>query len=64
MTATEVRQIRERLRLTQDELAERLGTTQTAISYWEAGKRTPRGPAVVLLKRMAEISGEISNEEK
>jgi transcriptional regulator with XRE-family HTH domain len=34
-----VRQARERAGLTQTALAERLGTTQTCISYWETGKR-------------------------
>lgn len=56
MSATEVKRIRDRLGLTQVELAERLGVTQTAISYWEDGKRTPRGPVVILLKNLlAEI---------
>jgi transcriptional regulator with XRE-family HTH domain len=36
-----VREAREAAGLTQAELATRLGRTQTAVSYWEAGKRLP-----------------------
>jgi Zn-dependent peptidase ImmA (M78 family)/DNA-binding XRE family transcriptional regulator len=39
--ALRVRESRENLRLSQAQLAERLGRTQTAISLWESGKRTP-----------------------
>lgn len=54
MTAEQFLKIRETLGLNQKELAERLGVTQTAISYWETGKRRPRGPAVILLRRLLE----------
>ena len=56
MKPTEIRAIREGMRLTQADLADRLGTTQTCISRWESGRRSPRGPAVVLLRRLAELS--------
>jgi Zn-dependent peptidase ImmA (M78 family)/transcriptional regulator with XRE-family HTH domain len=36
-----IRLRREELGLSQGALARRLGKTQTAVSYWEAGKRTP-----------------------
>jgi len=36
-----IRQTRERLGLSQGELARRLDKTQTAVSYWESGKRSP-----------------------
>lgn len=36
-----IRDARERLGWSQSELARRLGLTQTAVSYWEAGKRSP-----------------------
>lgn len=39
--ASEIRRRREERQWSQAELAERLGRTQTAVSYWEAGKRTP-----------------------
>lgn len=56
MSATEVKDIREKLRLTQAELATQIGVTQTAISYWESGVRKPRGPALKLLSALAETS--------
>lgn len=37
----QIRIAREQLGLQQSELAHRLNKTQTAISYWESGKRTP-----------------------
>lgn len=36
-----IKEAREASGLTQGELAGRLGVTQTAVSYWEAGKRAP-----------------------
>ncbi|MGD0197172.1 MAG: XRE family transcriptional regulator [Solirubrobacteraceae bacterium] len=39
--AERIRAARDACGWTQAELAERLSVTQTAISYWEAGKRTP-----------------------
>lgn len=36
-----IRQAREARGLTQEKLAESLGVTQTAVSYWEAGRRAP-----------------------
>jgi transcriptional regulator with XRE-family HTH domain len=36
-----IRAARERSDMTQQALAEMLGTTQTAVSYWEAGRRDP-----------------------
>jgi transcriptional regulator with XRE-family HTH domain len=39
--ARNIRSRREALALTQFGLAERAGVTQTAVSYWEAGKRQP-----------------------
>ena len=39
--ARQIREAREDERLTQAELAARLDRTQTAVSYWESGKRVP-----------------------
>lgn len=52
MSASEVKKIRDRLGLTQEQLAQKLGVTQTAVSYWEDGKRKPRGPVVILLQSL------------
>ena len=37
------RLLRERIGLTQDDLARALGVTRPAISRWETGERNPRG---------------------
>lgn len=47
----ERRELREASDLTQQELADAIGVTRAAISQYEAGKRTPRGP---LLDRYVE----------
>ena len=39
--AQRIREARRRRNWSQEELAEKMQLTQTAISYWEAGKRTP-----------------------
>lgn len=54
MTTAEIRRIRERLNLTQVELAERLGICQGTVSHWEKGIRNPTGPAIRLLRMLAE----------
>jgi DNA-binding transcriptional regulator YiaG len=46
--------LRRHLRLTQSELAERLGTRQQTISEWEKGMYQPRGASATLLSIVAE----------
>ena len=46
--------LREHLGLTQQELAERLGTRQQTISEWEKGIYQPRGASSTLLSIVAE----------
>lgn len=41
--------IRERLKLTQPRFAELLGISLATLRNWEQGRRTPEGPARVLL---------------
>lgn len=43
-------QIRQRLGLTQDAFAALLGVSVKTLRNWEQGQRTPRGPAVALLR--------------
>jgi Zn-dependent peptidase ImmA (M78 family)/DNA-binding XRE family transcriptional regulator len=50
-----IREIRERLGWTQARLAAELGVTQTAVSYWESGKRSP---GVDELIELADATGE------
>jgi putative transcriptional regulator len=49
----EVRDLRRRARLTQQEFAARLGVPVETIRNWEQGKRMPRGPARALLTVIA-----------
>ncbi|MCP4664542.1 MAG: helix-turn-helix domain-containing protein [bacterium] len=45
----DVRKIRDRLRLTQQEFADRFGFSVYSVRNWEQGRRRPEGPARVLL---------------
>ncbi len=49
-----IRALREHLGLTQQELADRLGTRQQTISEWEQGMYRPRGASSTLLSIVAE----------
>lgn len=52
-----VRALRERIGLTQAEMAERVGTRQQTISEWETGARVPRPMSRRLLQMVAEDAG-------
>ncbi|WP_407174974.1 helix-turn-helix domain-containing protein [Bradyrhizobium sp. STM 3562] len=49
----EVRDLRRRARLTQQEFAAKVGVPVETIRNWEQGKRMPRGPARALLAVIA-----------
>ena len=49
----EVRDLRRRSRLTQQEFAAKVGVPVETIRNWEQGKRMPRGPARALLAVIA-----------
>ena len=49
-----VRALRQHLQLTQEEMAEQLGTRQQTISEWERGMYQPRGASSTLLTLVAE----------
>jgi putative transcriptional regulator len=53
VNAPEVRDLRRRARLTQQQFAARLGVPVETIRNWEQGKRMPRGPARALLAVIA-----------
>ena len=46
----EIVEIRNKLKLTQQELANLMGTSKGTIENWEQGRRRPTGPARALLK--------------
>ena len=49
-----IRSLRSHLGLTQQALADRLGTRQQTISEWEMGMYQPRGASATLLSMVAE----------
>ncbi len=52
-----VKALRRHLGLSQEELAQRMGTRQQTISEWETGMYTPRGMSERLLSLVAEQAG-------
>ena len=59
-----IRALREHMGLTQQEMAEQLGTRQQTISEWETGMYQPRGASSTLLSMVAERAGFEYNAEK
>ena len=54
MTLSEIKRIRKALRLTQDELAARLGVSKRSVSRWETGAVKPCTLAVRALLEIAQ----------
>lgn len=55
MTPEQIRELRETLRMTQEEFARRLGLqTRGAISHLESGRKVPVGPTLAALNLLAE----------
>ena len=52
-----MRALRRHLRLSQDEMARRLGMRQQTVSEWETGQYRPRGASARLLGIIAEEAG-------
>jgi DNA-binding transcriptional regulator YiaG len=52
-----VKALRQHLGLTQNEMADQLGTRQQTISEWETGIYRPRGTSSTLLNIIAERAG-------
>jgi transcriptional regulator with XRE-family HTH domain len=50
-----IRRAREQHGLTQGELGEQIGKTQTAISYWEAGRRSPDVDDIVAVAEALDV---------
>jgi DNA-binding transcriptional regulator YiaG len=55
--ARRVKALREHLGLSQDGLAQELGTRQQTVSEWETGQYQPRGASATLLGIVAERAG-------
>ncbi len=54
MTAGEVRAIRRRLKLTQAQLASKIGVTRNTVARWEMGAVGVSGPVARLLRTLSE----------
>ena len=54
--ADTVRELRSRMRLTQQQMARRLGIRQQTVSEWETGLYAPKGASVTLLRMVSEES--------
>ena len=53
ITATGVKQIREKTRLSQTEFANMMGVSVKTLQNWEQDRRKPTGPAATLLRIIA-----------
>lgn len=51
-----VKELRQRLRLTQEQFAQHIGVTYSTVNHWENGKRTP---LPFLIKRLEEMKAEL-----
>lgn len=49
-----IKELREKAGLTQEQLAEKIGTTQSAVALWETGRRAPMAAK---LPKLAEVLG-------
>jgi DNA-binding transcriptional regulator YiaG len=55
MTAAELRKIRERMGVTQAEMAAKLGVDQRTLRRWELAEVSIPGPAVILTKLLSQL---------
>ena len=51
-----VKNLRERMKLTQEQFAQKVGVTYSTVNHWENGKRMPQP---FLVKRLLELKQEI-----
>lgn len=51
-----VKDLRERMKLTQEQFAQKVGVTYSTVNHWENGKRMPQP---FLVKRLLELKQEI-----
>ena len=59
--ASQARKLRERLGLTQEKFAQKVGVTFSSVNHWENGKRTPQP---FLVRRLVEMKEELDAEQK
>ena len=56
-----VKELRERLHLTQEQFAHKLGVTYSTVNHWENGKRIPQP---FLVRRLLELKEEIVAQDR
>jgi len=56
-----VKELRERLGLTQEQFAQKVGVTYGSVNHWENGKRRPQP---FLVRRLVEMKEELDAEQK
>jgi putative transcriptional regulator len=54
-----VKELRARLRLTQEQFAQKVGVTYSTVNHWENGKRTPQP---FLVRRLLELKEELDEQ--
>lgn len=52
MTPSEIRSLRERLKLSREEFASSLGVSKWTVRSWELGERNPRDIAIKVMKEV------------
>jgi putative transcriptional regulator len=55
-----IKELRERLGLTQEQFAQKVGVTYSTVNHWENGKRTPQP---YLVQRLRELKEELDSEK-
>jgi len=58
---TLVKQLRDRLRLTQEQFAQKVGVTYSTVNHWENGKRAPQP---FLVRRLLELKEELDSHQQ
>jgi DNA-binding XRE family transcriptional regulator len=56
-----IKELRERLDLTQEQFAQKVGVTYSTVNHWENGKRVP---LPFLVKRLREMKEELSVKKR
>jgi transcriptional regulator with XRE-family HTH domain len=55
-----IRELRQRLDLTQEQFAQKVGVTYSTVNHWENGKRVP---LPFLVKRLLEMKQELDEQK-
>lgn len=57
MNAKKIKEIRENLKMTQQEFAEKIGVALSSVANWESGRSNPSKLAVQSIKELLNIKG-------